>query len=208
MNSLEVHFSSQFFRPALKYIYICFFQLTKSGLRTREHDTRKRIQNFEKERKKLIGIYLLTPHHKPQLENPIQLRNSRIIRDTPRFPLSVNLPICPRLFPNNLPELLPCFLIMAVSQHTAPRPLAGNFASHMSSDNKRPRTRTEQAHNALGDNLLSLVVEQVKERHSVDDAKLAGEVRDERGVVIANIRLNEGRFQRIAVVKEIIADIC
>ena len=78
----------------------------------------------------------------------------------------------------------------------------------MSPNNKRLRKRTEQAHNALSNNFLSLIVEQVKERHNVDDAKLAGEINGERGVVVENICLNEGRFQRIAVVEEIIADIC
>ena len=162
----------------------------------------------KKKKKKLIGTYLLTPHHKPQHEPPIQLQNPKISRGTPRCPLSINLPLCFGLFPNDFPELLPRFLIMAISQTSPARTLTGSFASHVSSDNKGSRTRMEQVHDTLSNNLLKLIVEQVEEGHGVDDAKLAGEIGDERGVVIEDVRLDKGRFKSVAVIEKVVTNVC
>lgn len=51
-------------------------------------------------------------------------------------------------------------------------------------------------------------VEEMEERHGVDDVQLAREAVDEARLVVEDVGDNEFGFQGIAVEEEIVADIC
>lgn len=97
---------------------------------------------------------------------------------------------------------------MAIPQHSPIGAMARTNTPNMPSDEKGSGARPEQTHNALRNNHLFVPVEEMEERHGVDDVQLAREAIDEVGIVVENVGDDEFRFQCIAVVEEIVADIC
>lgn len=155
----------------------------------------------------------LPPNLKSKFNNsllPDHLQNFRGRTQPPNLRDNIHLPLRARFLPNNLPQLLPGLFIMAIPQHSHSLiiDLGRTNGPNMSSDNEGSRARPEQTHNALRNNHLMVPVEEMEERHGVDDVQLAREAVDEARLVVEDVGDNEFGFQGIAVEEEIVADIC
>lgn len=97
---------------------------------------------------------------------------------------------------------------MAIPQHSPIGVIARTNAPNMSSDEKGSGARPEQTNNALCNNHLFVPVKEMEERHGVDDVQLAHEAVDEVRLVVEDVGDDEFGFQGVAVVEEVVADIC